>query len=160
MSDFDIRCVNCFHRSHENKECPYCDPKNRCQEFVRADLFIARSIVRIEGFLQQSHGQLIMALSTVFDLLAEAYPEAAESLSVKLKERQAATQAAMEAQQAETLKEADTALGQARAVEEDKAMEELAEGYGKVLQFPTTASEGVANSPGELAGCDTDPEIV
>jgi hypothetical protein len=163
MADYDCRCVNCMHRSHEDKECPYCDPKNRCTEFVRADLFIARSMARIEGGLQQGHGQTMMALSTIFDLLAEAFPAAADSLKVKLEERQAAAKAEMEAQQAQARAEADDALREAKDIEEEKALAEMAESYGKVLPFPKTAWQEeaeVASSAVDLAGIDTDPEVV
>lgn len=161
MSDYTLKCVNCFHNSHENKACPYCDPKQRCTEFVRADLFIARSMARIEGVLQQSHGQTLMALSTIFDLLAEAYPEAATTLKAKLEERQAASEAAMEAQHAASLKEADEALAAANAEEQERTLDALAEDYAKnnVLQFPVVAS----NNPADLVGFDvedTPPEVV
>lgn len=162
MSDYNMKCVNCFHNSHENKACPYCDPKQRCTEFVRADLFIARSIARIEGVLQQSHGQTIMALSTIFDLLAEAYPEAAEKMKQKLEERQAANEAAMEAQHAAVLKEADEALAAANAEEQERALDKLAEEYvtkDNVLQFPFILS----SDPADLVGFDvedTPPEAV
>jgi hypothetical protein len=110
-------------------------------------------MARIEGFLQQSHGQMMMAMSTVFDLLAEAYPEAAISLQKKLEERQEASRLEMEAQQALVRAEADSALKEAREEEEAKAMDELADGYGKVLQFPS-------NSPADLMGCDPAPEVI
>jgi len=148
MSDYDPRCVNCFHRSHEGKPCINCpaptkdNPNSRCMEFVRADLFIARSIARIEGQLQQQHGQFMMALSTIFDLLAEAYPEAAESMKKKLEERQAAAEAEMELQRTKALAEADMALKAASEAEERRVMEVLAEGYteSNVVPFPTAAA--------------------
>jgi hypothetical protein len=96
-------------------------------------------MARIEGFLQQSHGQNMMALSTVFDLIAEVYPAAAESLKVKLEERQAAAKAEMEAQQAASLKEADAALQAANDAEQERAMDELAESYNNVLKLPGPA---------------------
>jgi hypothetical protein len=100
MSEYDPRCLNCFHRSHENKPCTYCDANNRCTEFVRADLFAARTLGRIENNMMRSHAQLMSAIFTFFDLITEIHPEAAESLSKKLEERQKAAEAEMEAHRA------------------------------------------------------------
>jgi len=145
MAEYDLRCVNCFHKSHEGKECPYCplptkdSPNSRCGEFVRADLFIARAIARMEQSFLQSHGQFMMALSAIFDLLQEAYPEATIKLKEALEARQKAAEAEMELQKAKMLAEADEALKAAQAAEEDRAMDELAEGYAQqdnVVQFP------------------------
>lgn len=165
MAEFDVRCVNCMHRSHEDKPCPYCplptkdNPNARCMEFVRADLFIARSMARMEGYLQQSAGQTMMALSTIFDLLSEAYPEAAIALQTKLEERQKASELAMQEQQAANLREADAALQAAQAQGKEEAMETLAYEYtDNVLPFVPGAA-----SPAELMGCDPEdptPEVV
>lgn len=143
-------CINCFHRSHVGKECPYCpmptkdNPNSRCTTYTRADLFTARTIARIEQVLQQAHGQTMMALSTIFDLLAEANPEAADSLKEKLEARQKAAEAQMAAEQAQRQAEADEALTAANAAEEERKMEELVETYtaqDNVVQFPTKESE-------------------
>lgn len=152
MSD-DIRCVNCLHRSHENKPCPYCDPKNRCQEFVRPDVFMARSMARIENYISQSHNQMMMALATIFDLLKEAYPEATAALEKKIEENNRLAQEEMEKQRAKTLAEADAALAAAKIAEEERAMEKLAEGYTNVLPFPKIAEPDPDSDP------DPEPEM-
>lgn len=157
MSEYDVRCVNCFHKSHEGKECPYCplptkdNPNARCREFVRADVFIARAIARIEQYNSQTHGQLMMALSAIFDLFQEAYPEAAKSLQTKLEARQKAAEEEMELQRTKALAEADAALKAANDAEERRKMEELVEGYQKrdnVIPFPTKPVEEEDNDPG------------
>lgn len=150
--DYDLKCVNCLHKSHEGKECPYCpmptkdNPNTRCKEFVRADLFLARSVARIEQFLSQTHGQTIMAMSAIFDLLQEAYPEAATKLREGLEARQKAAEAEMELQRTKMLAEADAALAAAKEGEERRRTEELVEEYqeqGKsnVIPFPVRAEE-------------------
>lgn len=146
MSEYDPRCINCLHKSHEGKECPYCplptkdNPNSRCKEFTRADLYIARSMARIEQYLVQGHGQTIMAMSTLFDLLAEAFPEAAERLQAKLKLQQEQAQKEMEEQQKKFKEEADAALEQAKKADEERFTEELVEHYtgssNNVLPFP------------------------
>ncbi len=145
MSEYDVRCVNCFHKSHEGKECPYCplptkdNPNTRCRDFVRADLFLARSAARIEQGMAQSHGQFMMALSAIFDLLQEAFPEAAAKMKAALEARQKAAEAEMELQRTKALAEADQALEAARAAEDAREMEELAESYqyrDNVIPFP------------------------
>lgn len=160
----DIRCVNCFHRSHENKPCINCpadtpqNPNIRCKEFVRADLFMARSMARIESYLGQGHGQMMAALSTIFDLLTEAYPEAAESMKRKLEERHKLAEEKMEKQRIKALAEADAALAEAKLAQDDRDMAELAENYTKtnVLQFPKSSVEEVEGNTSE----DNDPEAV
>ena len=147
MADYDLKCVNCFHKSHEGKECPYCPmptpqtPNSRCREFVRADLFVARSLARIEQFLAQTQGQSIMAMSAIFDLLQEAYPEAAVKLKANLEERQKAAEAEMELQRTMRLAEADQSLKAAKEAEERRATEELVKGYqeqsSNVIPFPS-----------------------
>lgn len=150
MSDYTADCINCYHRSHLGKPCPYCpadskdNPNARCKEYTRADIFAARSLARIEQGIGQGHGQLMMALSTIFDLMAEAYPEAADRLQVKLKERQAAAEAEIELQRTKHLAEADMALQAAKEAEERREMEKLVEGYqeqNNVIQFPSKVAE-------------------
>jgi len=153
MSDYDPRCINCLHRSHEGKECPYCptptkdNPNARCRDFARADLFVARSMARIEQHLLQSHGQLMMGLSTMFDLLAEAYPEAANRLQVKLEEQRKKAEEEIAAQQDKLREEAESALEQAKEEEEQRFMNKLAEEYiastsDNVVSFPTKPDTG------------------
>jgi ribosome-binding ATPase YchF (GTP1/OBG family) len=154
MAEYDVRCINCYHKSHEDKlECPYCpmptkeNPNSRCREFVRADVFIARSMARMEQQHQQTHGQLMMALSAIFDLFQEAYPQASEALKTKLEARQKAAEAEMELQRTKALADADEALKAANAAEERRAMAEVAEGYQKrdnVIPFPVKEEETIA----------------
>lgn len=146
MSEYDPRCVNCLHRSHEDKECPYCpmptkeNPNSRCTEFTRADLFVARAMARIEQHSMQAHGQLMMALSTIFDLLSEAYPEAAERLKAKLEAQRVEEAKELEEMRAKAKVDAAEALEQAKAGEEQQFMDDLAKEYvgeSNVLSFPT-----------------------
>lgn len=148
MSDYDLRCVNCLHKSHESKECPYCpaptkdNPNSRCREFVRADLFIARSLARMEQFLAQTQGQTMMGMSAIFDLLQEAYPDAAKKLKEALELRQKAAEAEMELQRTKALAEADAALKAASEAEDARKMEGLAESYkSNVIPFPAKPEE-------------------
>lgn len=159
--EYDQLCINCLHRPHIGKACPYCppdtkdDPNARCKEFVRADIYVARSMARIEQGLMQYHGQLMMGLSTIFDLLAEAYPQAAESLDTKLKTRQKAAEEAIEMQRAQALAEADQALAAAKEAEERRNLDAVVEGYMKpkdnLLQFPVPETAEPAKDPEEVA---------
>lgn len=147
MSEYDVRCVNCYHKAHEGKECPYCplpskdNPNARCRESVRADIFLARVVARMEQTTMQTHGQLMMALSAVFDLLQEAYPQAAEALKTKLEARQKAAEEEMELQRAKALAEADQALKAANEAEERRKLDEVVQGYQtqetNVIPFPS-----------------------
>lgn len=159
MSEYDPRCVNCFHRSHEGKDCPYCpmptkeEPNARCKTYARADLFVARSMARIEQHMLQSHGQLMMGLSTIFDLLAEAYPEAAQRLQVKLEEQRKKAEEEIEERQKKLQEEAEAALKQAGEEEEKRWMEKQAEEYitqTNVVNFPVQAVDN-DDDTGDLA---------
>lgn len=147
-------CINCLHRSHLGKECPYCplpskeNPNARCREYVRADIFTARSLARLEQFLAQSHGQLFMALSAMFDLMQEAYPEAAQKLREALETRQKAAEAEMELQRAKALAEADEALKAANDAEERRRTEELVSSYkDNVIPFPVASEVMTEENP-------------
>lgn len=155
--DYDVVCINCLHKTHEGKECPYCplptkeNPNSRCKEFTRADIFVARSIARLEQGIGQAHGQLMMGLSTIFDLLAEAYPEAADRLKARLEEQRAKAEAEMKAQQEKAGLEADEAFKLASAAREEQAIEGMVEEeyqtktnllkFPKVIEDPTNAPE-------------------
>ena len=139
MSEYDIVCVNCLHRSHLGKPCPYCpsptkdNPDSKCTTFVRADVFIAHTIARIEQAQHNSHGQLMAGLSTIFDLFCEVYPEASDRLQQKLKERQESAQAEIEKAQQKAKEEAEVAFQEAHEAEvvraEERMKDELVEKY-------------------------------
>lgn len=126
MADYDIRCVNCRHKSHENGPCSLCIPPNVCQEFVRADLIIPRMI----GQLQQAQGaigqQTLQVLTATFELLAEAFPEALERLKTKAEQRNAEMQEQAEAERLVAIQTAEEAYKEAKSRE---LMDELAAGY-------------------------------
>jgi hypothetical protein len=147
MSEYDLRCVNCYHKSHEGKDCPYCPmptkaaPNSRCKDFVRADIFMARTMARMEQYQNQTHGQIMMAMSAIFDLMQEAYPDAAAAMKAKLELHQKAAEAEMELQRTKSLAEADQALEAAKGAEERRALTELAMEYqdkavDNVIPFP------------------------
>lgn len=149
MPDYDIRCVNCFHKSHENQPaCPYCVSPQACTEFVRADIFGARMLAQIQQSQNVIGSQVMGALTALFELLSEAYPEALARLEEKAKEREAQVQAQAEEDRARNLAEAESAY---REASQRKMMEELAAQYAdpnspkpdlKLVKFGSSNNEG------------------
>ncbi len=150
MADYTVRCLNCFHDSHEGKPCAHCpadtkeNPNIRCKDFVRPDLFAARCLGRIEQGSMQAHGQLMMGLSAMFDLLAEAFPEAADRMKAKLEEQQKKHEEEIAEQQKQREAEAAEAYDEAKKADEERYQEDLVEEYtNNVVPFrPTVGLQG------------------
>ena len=177
MSDYDACCVNCLHRSHLGKPCPYCpsptkdNPNSRCTTYVRADVFVAHTMARMEQAQHNAHGQMMAGLSTIFDLLCEVFPDASESLQTKLKERHEAAQAEIEAAQKARKAEAEKAFQEAHEAEaarsEERMQDELAKKYtdpgyigggGENLDKPVDNVLSFPSKPTPVPDSDPDPD--
>lgn len=126
MADYNLQCINCYHGPHVNGPCTQCLAPNICTQFVRADIFGARQLAMIHQDQQNIGSQTLGALSTIFELLGEAYPEALERLKARAAEQQKLAEEAMEAERAKSLAEAEEAYMQAS---ERKLTEELTGKY-------------------------------
>lgn len=151
--EYTADCINCLHKSHIGKACPYCpsptkdNPNSRCTSYVRADIFVSHTMARMEQAQLNSHGQLMAGLSTIFDLLCEVFPEASERLQEKLRKRQEEAQAEIERAQEAARKEAEEAFQSAKDADEARMQDELVakytnpeidKGASNVVEFPSS----------------------
>lgn len=113
MAEYNLICANCFHGPHQDKTCASCVFGNQCTQFVRADIQLARVVTQLNSNATQFFQQSSFMLSTVVDLLAEAFPDAAAQLNAKREQFVKEQEEKIEAEQQKSAQEIDEAYKEA-----------------------------------------------
>jgi hypothetical protein len=113
MAEYNLICANCFHGPHQDKVCTSCLVGNACTQFVRADIQLARVVTQFDSNATQFFQQSSYMLSTIVDLIAEAFPDAAAQLTAKREQFVKEQEERAEEERLKSVQEVDEAYKQA-----------------------------------------------
>jgi hypothetical protein len=120
MADYNLICANCLHGPHQDKVCTTCLVGNSCNQFVRADVQLARVVTQFNSNATQFFQQTSYMLATIVDLFAEAFPDAALRLNVKREKFVKEQKEKAELERQQTKQEVDEAYKQKATEGQDR----------------------------------------